>query len=134
MTNQPRDYMQQLDDTLAEIDYKGQELRALSDRLHWLKERAAEYFERMRREQDELGVMPERQAAVFLRLADDADLAFERLSRQRRDRNLPHIKFGQCIYYTKDQLREICEIMEIRKAGRASGNKHLPRAAIKKSK
>lgn len=86
--------------------------RAALDRVNWLKDRLIGEFESFREAQDLLDIYTEEEAAQMLKIEKN------HLADMRRRLDLPHCSFGNRPRYTKQQLREICEMLEINAKGK----------------
>jgi hypothetical protein len=99
--------------------------KAAIDRVEWLKNRMIEEAEAQQRSSEMMELYTEKEVAELFGIKEPqmADL--------RRRHNLPHCSFGKFPRYTKAQLIEICEILEVRprKSG-VSKNVNGARAAL----
>jgi hypothetical protein len=86
--------------------------RAALDRVNWLKDCLVNEFETFREAQELLDIYTEEEAAQMLKIEKN------HLADMRRRLDLPHCSFGNRPRYTKQQLREICEMLEINSKGK----------------
>ena len=93
--------------TLNEIDIKVAEISAAFERLQWLRGKLAEEFEAMQAAADTFELFTEDQAAMMLQIKPD------HLGSMRRNLDLPHVKLGDKVRYTKGHLNAICDTLTI---------------------
>lgn len=100
--------------TLNEVDIKVAEISAAFDRLQWLRGKLADQFEAMQAAADAFELFTEEQAAMMLQIKPD------HLGSMRRNLDLPHVKLGDKVRYTKGHLNAICDAMSINSKGKAA--------------
>lgn len=98
---------------LAEIGEKIAGITGDLARLEWLRLKTQEEFAALRAEAARLELYTEAEAAKILKVSERA------LADLRRAHRLPHCSFGKKPRYTREQLKEICRVLESRPRGKA---------------
>jgi len=86
------------------------DVRSSLDRLERLKTAMFAEYHRMADEADALEIFTEAEAATALKLETERQLAD-----LRRRYDLPHFTAGKFVRYTRDHIREITAILEVRR-------------------
>lgn len=103
----------QIDGAIGDLEKVLNEAGSVIKRLGRLKSLLNHEISQLREERDILEIYTEEEAAMLLKLDDtDAARAKKHLANLRRSLGLPHVSFGNKTRYTKQQLKEICSILE----------------------
>ena len=103
---------------IDELQQAMTDARAAIDRVNWLKDRLLDEYKKIRESEDQLDIYTEEEAAQMLKIERT------HLADMRRRMDLPHCSFGNRPRYTREQLREICSMLEIGSGrGRSAGKR-----------
>lgn len=128
--NKQFDPFAQADQKAVEVDIWMQQGRALLEQMAWILRKQRDEIDQLRAERDDVEIYTEQEAAAMLRVGNGAK-AFETLADLRSRLRLPHVKIGKSVRYTKNHIREICQLLEINSRSKQSAvsGKQLRRAA-----
>jgi len=104
----------QFEDTMRQIGETMSLLNANFERLEWLRDRAIEQFRATADAAEKIETYTEAEAAELLKVSERT------IGDLRRDGLIPFLSFGQSARYTRQQINEICRIVESRPKGSAS--------------
>lgn len=114
------DPIEQLAASLNSFEMNIAELNAMLPRMEFARERIARELEAVRERRDRLDYYTEERAAAVLTVKET------HLASLRRQHNLPHVRLGGEIRYTRQHLDQITEFFDSRNAGKSQ---QLRRAA-----
>jgi hypothetical protein len=119
MLKKPKQFepQQQIVIAFDELQKAMSDARAAIDRVDWLKDRLIQEFEAIKGAQEVLEIYTEEEAARMLRIEKT------HLADMRRRLDLPHCSFGNRPRYTKVQLLEICETLELNSRGKVAARR-----------
>lgn len=107
------DPIEQLSAALNAYEICEAEMAAIMPRLRFSFERIEAELENVRKYRDQLDVFTEAEAAAVLKLTETSLAAY------RRDNDLPHLRFGSMVRYTRQHLDQIVSFFESRNAGKS---------------
>ena len=119
MLKKPKQFepQQQIVVAFDELQKAMSDARAATDRVDWLKDRLIKEFEAIKGANEVLEIYTEDEAAKMLRVEKT------HLADMRRRFDLPHCSFGNKPRYTKTQLLEICETLEMNAGGKITAKR-----------
>lgn len=92
--------------TLDELTAALNDARSRLDTLLWLRERLGAELKQLSDQAEEIQLFTEREAAERLRITT------RQLADLRRAENLPHVRLGRDVRYTKQNLLQIIEMLD----------------------
>lgn len=110
--NKQFDPFAQAEQKAVEVDIWMQQGRALLEQMAWILRKQRDEIDQLRAERDDVEIYTEQEAATMLRVGSGTK-AFETLADLRSRLRLPHVKIGKSVRYTKNHIREICQMLEI---------------------
>jgi hypothetical protein len=103
-----RNFLETLDSLAAELSA----IKSKVDSMLWLRERLRAEFQALAEKAVSVDLMTEPEAADLFRISP------RQLASLRRAENLPHIRLGKDIRYSKKNLADIIDFLDTRQIGR----------------
>lgn len=113
------DPIEQLSSALNVFEIKLAEIETILPRMRFAFERIESELGRVREQRDRLDYYTEAEAAALLKLKEDQFATLRRLN------DLPHVRFGMTVRYTRQHLDQITDFFDSRNAGKP----HIRKAA-----
>ena len=117
----------QFETLLTEIESTLHDANAKIARLAWLREKIGQEYKKALKDIGDLETFTESEAGLLFKLNEDPQKAERAMADLRRKFDFPFCRFGREIRYTKPQLVEICELLQIN--GKTKSKNLMKRAA-----
>jgi len=123
----PAENFEQITDEMAVMM---SDLSAKLARLEWLRLKMAERIAQAETDAARFETFTEAEAGLLFKLHADAEKAGRAMADLRRLHDLPHIRLGREVRYTREHLREITALLEMNaKSRKAEHRPHRLKAA-----
>lgn len=107
------DPIERLSSDLNSLEIGMAEIETLMPRLRFSFERIEAELANVRQLRDRLDFFTEPEAAAVFKIKET------QLATLRREHDLPHVRFGQFVHYTRQHLELITEFFDSRNAGKS---------------